>query len=162
MPDRSLDSLSSAFYPKACEWLARTAARGVAAMIVQTGRTLDEHQANLLIGTSGTRLSLHLPRRLRVPPTGAPLDFLSGGDADKADALDLAPYAQYLAHGPDKLNWNARDPAWGIIGEEAERIGLRWGGRWLRPFDPGHAELVLPWKGHYLAEERSRPWPTFG
>lgn len=159
MNDRSLDSLSSAFYVSACEWVARVTARGVAVMIVQTSRTATEHAANLAAGTSGTSFSLHLPRRLRVSTLkGLPEDEL-GMDAEKADAMDIAPYEIYQAHGPDKLNWNADDPAFGIIGEEAERVGLRWGGRWRFPRDPGHAELLLPVKLQYIAEERSRPWP---
>ena len=117
-------------------------------------------QANLANGTSGTSLSLHLPRHLRQPTLVGLSDPLAG-DADKADAMDLAPYAIYQLHGPDKLQWDAADPAWGILGEEAERLGLRWGGRWRRPFDPGHAELLLPTKHRYVAEERTRPWPTF-
>lgn len=155
--DRSLDSLSSEFYPLACAWLARVLARGVAVMIVQTSRTVAEHQTNIANHTSSASLSLHLPRHLRWP-SGVPLAVQ---DADKCDAMDVAPYDQYLLHGPDKLQWKTLDAAWGIIGEEAERVGLRWGGRWKVPFDPGHAELVLPWKQQYVAPERARPWPPF-
>lgn len=160
MADRSLDSLSSAFYPLACELIARVTARGVAVLVVQTRRTEAEHQANLAAGTSGTSRSLHLPRRVRLS-TLAGLDGARPDDLDKADAMDLAPFAIYQAQGPDKVNWDTKDPAWGIIGEEAERAGLRWGGRWRTPFDPGHAELVLPVKRQLLIAERQRPWPTF-
>lgn len=82
-------------------------------------------------------------------------------DADKVDAIDLAPFDVYQLAGPDKIKWDGLHPAWGIIGEEAERIGLRWGGRWRSPFDPGHAELVLPSRQPYLVVERARPWPQF-
>lgn len=160
MPDRSLNSLSSQFYPYACEWVARVTARGVAVMIIQTGRTLAEHQANLDAGTSATTLSLHLPRSVRRV-TLAGMVGVYDFDDDKADAMDLAPYEQYNLHGPDKLKWDALDPAWGVLGQEAERIGLRWGGRWRRPFDPGHAELSVPAKAALIAEERTRPWPSF-
>lgn len=159
MPDRSLDSLSSAFYPKACEWIARVTARGVAVMISQTSRTEAEHAANLAKGTSSTSRSPHLPRRLRLSTlAGAPQ---SVGDLEKSDAMDLVPFEQYQLHGPDKLQWDAYDPAFAIIMQEAERLGLRSGGRWRDPFDPGHAELVLPIRVALLAEERRRPWPTF-
>ena len=31
---------------------------------------------------------------------------------------------------------------WPIIGKYAEEaLGLRWGGRWTKPYDPGHFEL---------------------
>lgn len=158
-PDRSLDALTTAFYPLACEWIARVTARGVAVMIVQTRRTMAEHQANLAAGTSGTSLSLHLPRRLRLA-TLTQVDT-PPEDLDRADAMDLAPYDVYALAGPDKLQWNSRHRAWGVLGEEAERVGLRWGGRWRSPFDPGHAELVLPVKRPLLLAERQRPWPTF-
>jgi len=160
LPDRSLDSLSSAFYTSACEWIARVTARGVAVMIVQTSRTPAEHAANLAAGTSGTSLSLHLPRSLRMK-TLTGLDDALGLDADKADAMDIAPYEEYRAHGPDKIKWDAYSREFGIIAEEAERVGLRSGARWKSPFDPGHAELVLPSKHSYLVAERARPWPTF-
>jgi hypothetical protein len=161
MPDRSLDSLSSDFYPLACEWIARVTARGIAVMVIQTSRTMAEHRANLANGTSGTDLSLHLPRLIRWR---SDLAILQPADGPKADAMDIAPFEQYQLHGPDKLKWDPSDPAWGVIGEEAERVGragLRWGGRWMTPFDPGHGEFVLPWKVQYLTVERARPWPLF-
>jgi hypothetical protein len=156
MPDRSLDSLSSAFLPLACALIARVTARGFAILVVQTSRTPEEHVANLNAGTSATPFSLHLPRRIRWQP-GTPLEE---ADRDKADAIDLAPYEVYDAHGPDKVSWDVTHPAFAAIGEEAERLGLRWGGRWLRPRDPGHAELVLPWTERFLAEERARRFPV--
>ena len=156
--DRSLDSLSRECYALACEWIARVTARGVASMIVQTGRTMAEHQINLANGTSGTSLSSHLPRIMRWRYDLAALEAV---DADKSDALDIVPYELFQLHGPDKLQWDTKDPVWGIIGEEAERVGLRWGGRWLKPFDPGHGELWLSWKEQYRAVELARPWPRF-
>lgn len=30
---------------------------------------------------------------------------------------------------------------WDDLGPFAERLGLRWGGRWRSPYDPGHFEL---------------------
>ncbi len=165
MGDRSLDSLSSAFYPLACIVIARAAARGVPLLIAQTSRTPAEHAVNLKAGASSTALSLHLPRTLRWRHDLAPLD---PADAAKADAIDLVPYDVYQLHGPDKLQYDGTDPAFGVIGEEAERLRspngqplLRWGGRWRDPYDPGHVELLLPWKAEYLFAERARPWPTF-
>lgn len=152
--DRSLDSLSSVLYPKACELIARATARGVALMVIQTLRTPGEQAQNLAVGTSQIKLSKHLPRRIRGFPTTDP-------DIDKCDAIDLAPYEQFLLHGPDKMNWDGEDPAWRVIIEEAERVGLRSGGRWLQPYDPGHAELVFPGEELRLASERQRQWPPW-
>lgn len=136
MGTRNLDDLSTALRPKVIEVLARLAERGIPVMIVQTLRTMAEHQANLKAGTSAAVLSKHLPRVLRGYP-------LSDADAQKADAIDLAPYEIFALHGPDKLQWDADDPAFKAIGEFGEAQGLRWGGRWKTPRDPGHLELVL-------------------
>ena len=154
--DRSLDSLSFEFKPVAFAWIARCVERGVPVMIVQTSRTPAEHATNLANETSGTTLSLHLPRKLRESQFGVLID-----DLDKADAMDLAPWETYQAHGPDKINWDAHSREFGIIAEECERLGLRSGVRWRKPFDPGHGELLLPNKVALVAEERSRPWPDF-
>lgn len=157
MPDRALNSLSSDFRPLAIEWIARCSERGVPVLIVQTLRTEAEHQINLANGTSSVTRSLHLPRRLRTP-LGIPSRI---EDLGKADAMDLAPFDTFHLHGPDKLQWDTQDPAWGIIGEVCEQLGLRWGGRWRDPFDPGHGELLYPGRRVLLQAERARPWPRF-
>jgi hypothetical protein len=137
--DRSLDSLSSDFLPLAMELLARLAERGIAVMIVQTSRTAAEAAANSASGASATTHSKHLSRSLRGRGTG-------GADDGKADAMDLCPYDVYQLAGPDKLQWTddtKGHPAFAAIGEEAERLRLRWGGRWRQPYDPGHVELLF-------------------
>lgn len=164
--NRNLGDLTTDAYPYMCQWIARCVARDLAVMIIQVLRTPAEHAANLATGRSGTNLSLHLPRSLRAPTlVGFGVNIL---DNEKSDAMDLAPYKLYQQYGDDKLNWDATDPAWKIIGEEAEKVCdvsgtpmLRWGGRWRQPFDPGHCEFVLPSKRTYLLAERGRPFPTF-
>lgn len=133
---RSLDDLSTAMQPRAYEWIARVIARGHMVMVVDTLRTIEEHKRNLANGTSGTALSRHLPRSLRIPT-------LSSADPDylKSDALDLVPYEVFNAFGPDKISWDPTHPAWKVIIEECERVGLVSGGRWKTPYDPGHGEL---------------------
>lgn len=153
---RAIDDLTSQFRPIACALIAYVAERGVAVLIVDTLRTEAEHQANLASGASAATHSKHLPRRLRGVGVGIGWD---PGDIDRADAIDLCPYETYQLHGPDKLQWKASDPAFRVIGEVAERLGLRWGGRWLNPVDPGHCELVFPGEGRRLALEQARPWP---
>jgi len=151
---RALNDLSSPLRPKAFELLARLTERGVMVMIIDTLRTRHEHTQNLLKGTSKTPLSKHLPRALRgVLSTDA-------DNNEKSDAIDICLYEEYLAHGPDKLNWNSSDPQWKIVGEEVERLGLRWGGRWLDPVDPGHAELVFVADIARTRMERKRGVPT--
>lgn len=132
---RALDDLSSDLKPKAFELLARLTERGVQVMIVDTLRTEAEHAENLKRGTSSAKLSRHLPRRLRRQCS------FSDPNLEKSDAMDVCPYELYALHGPDKLRWEPTDAAWKVIGEEAEKLGLVWGGHWRVPFDPGHVEL---------------------
>lgn len=159
MPEKSIDALTSQFRPLACELLARLIEKDVLVMIICTRRTVDEQQMALLSGNSGTVLSSHLPRRTRWKNT---IEFPSSEeDMGKSDAMDICPYEEYHLHKSKKLQWNSKNPAFGIIGEEAEKLGLRWGGRWHQPFDPGHVELALPWKQALMVAERKRPWPDF-
>ena len=118
---RSLDDLSPRFRPLAMALLARTVEARIPVVIVDTLRTEAEHQANLAKGVSWVTHSKHLD----------------------GDAIDICPYSQYDAHGPDKLLWDASDPIWPRLGALGEAVGLRWGGRWTIP-DLGHFEYVRP------------------
>lgn len=132
---RALNDLSSDFQPLAFAFLARLTERGIAVMIVDTLRTEAEHLANLKAGTSAAKFSRHLPRRLRRACA------VDDPNREKSDALDVCPFEQYALHGPDKLRWEPTDAAWAVIGSEAQKLGLVWGGLWKQPFDPGHVEL---------------------
>lgn len=82
-------------------------------VVVTSGRRTEAEQARLVrIGASRTMRSKHL--------TG--------------EAFDI-----------DWWGWDRNDiPSWfwNLIGPWAEReLGLRWGGRWSDPYDPGHFEL---------------------
>src|SRR5712691_19316 len=152
--DRALDSLSSDFEPVIFQVLARLVERQIAVLIVQTSRTADEQQANLINGTSHIRLSKHLPRKLRGLKFGVLND-------EKADAIDLCPYVLYELHGPDKLAWSNTEPAWQVIGEIGERLGLRWGGRWGIA-DLGHLEWLFPGEHHADIPSGSAAWLQHG
>ncbi len=152
--NRSLDALSSKFKPRVFELLARLIERGIQVMIVQTARSPEEHAANVAAGMSKTSHSKHVRRAQR----GLTFDPAEWADLDKADAIDLCPYEVYQLHGADKLNWNAADPAFQAIMEEAEKLDLRSGGRWVSPVDPGHVEMILSPSDRALAIlERTRP-----
>lgn len=157
--DRSLASLSSEFRLKVNAVLAGLTERGVAVMIVQTGRTVAEHQANLASGASRAAVSKHLPRMLQ-PITGLP-------EPDKCDAIDLCPFDTYALRGPDKLQWSDDTSpeavaAFKAIGELGEAEGLRWGGRWHDPHDPGHLELLYPGEHYKDIPSTSAAYPAHG
>lgn len=119
MSSRLLDDLSPAFKPLAIELLARLVEANIPVIIVETRRTLAEHQANLAKGVSWTSHSLHID----------------------GDAIDICPYSQYDLHGPDKLAWDAGDPIWAKIAAIGRSLGLRCGYDWQQK-DCGHFERV--------------------
>lgn len=123
---RALDDLSPRFRQQVFEFLARCTEAGIHLMIVDTMRTPDEQLANIAKGVSWTMNSKHLPQ----PSDGLAL------------AIDVAPYSIWQLNGPDKLQWDAKDPVWLKIGEIGEKIGMRWGGRFKAPAKPdlGHFE----------------------
>jgi hypothetical protein len=114
---RSLDALSPRFKPLAIELLARACEAGIPVLIVQTLRTPEEHAANLAQGVSWTTHSKHLD----------------------GDAIDICPYETFALHGPDKLQWNAGDPAFATLAAIGRRLGLRCGFDWKQK-DAGHFE----------------------
>lgn len=115
---RALDDLAPEFKPLAIEFLARCVEAGIHVMIVDTLRTEAEHQANLVKGVSWTKHSKHI-------------DGL---------AIDICPYDSWKLDGPNKLQWDATNPAWAKLGKIGESLGLVWGGRWVKR-DMGHFEM---------------------
>lgn len=59
-------------------------------------------------------------------------------------AIDVVP----MVNG--EAQWNNMT-LWRKIGTTGERLGLRWGGRWKYPFDPGHFEWSSGLSGDDLA-----------
>ena len=116
---RLLNDLAPIFQPLAFELLARATEADVSVVIVETRRTMEKHLEDLASGHSWIQHSKHL-------------DGL---------AIDICPYDTYSLHGPDKLEWEANDPAWQTLGTIGEQLGLRWGGRWQQR-DMGHFEYV--------------------
>ena len=52
-----------------------------------------------------------------------------------ARAYDCVPVRQ------GKAIWDNDDPGWEIVGEEGEKLGLSWAGRWVRFREFPHFEL---------------------
>ena len=89
--------------------------------IISTGRTLEEQAENVKKGVSWTMKSKHL--------TGK--------------AIDLCPIRSYFVldgKPTTKLQWDDVNPEWTKLGELAESLGLKWGGRWKQR-DLGHVEM---------------------
>jgi hypothetical protein len=118
--DRTLDHLSEEFKPKAFEILARFAEHGIAVCLVETLRSAEAHAEDIANGRSWVAHSKH----------------------QDGNAIDVAPFRQYLLHGSNKLQWDASDPVWEAIGAAGKRVeGVNWGGDWAKK-DLGHFELA--------------------
>lgn len=123
---RHLSELAPAFRAKAVELLAQLVEAQIPVLIVSTGRSEKEQAAAVAAGTSKVKRSRH----------------------QDGMAIDVVPFALFQLAGPDKLQWDVRDPVWRRIGAIGEALGLRWGGRFgeSKPgagdgWDMGHFEL---------------------
>lgn len=114
----SLNTLHPYFRTVAVELIAKMVEAKIPIQIINTKRTQSQAKKLLLQGRSWTKNSKHLI----------------------GHAIDLAPFEIYKLHGPDKLNWDRDDPIWQEMGDIGRRIGLVWGGDWLKK-DMGHFEF---------------------
>jgi hypothetical protein len=110
-----LDALHPFFREKASALIEACRAKGIELAIVETYRTRAKQNEYRSMGRIYTR---------------------SNGGKSKHQyglAIDVVPIVDSVA------TWH--DPAlWRKIGTAGEKLGLRWGGRWRHPYDPGHFE----------------------
>lgn len=112
--------------------------QGIPVMITDTLRTEAEQKELLIRGASKVVKSKHLPQEGCISCQ----DILnSQGTKGLSHAIDVCLVEQFNLHGPEKLKWDTSDPAWEAIGKAMEKVGLRWGGRWVTFKDYAHAEL---------------------
>jgi hypothetical protein len=67
-------------------------------------------------------------------------------------AVDLVPIVDSVAVWDNKALWLK-------IGVEGEKLGLRWGGRWRKPYDPGHFEWTGGLTSVHLSHGELPPIP---
>jgi hypothetical protein len=108
---RHLAQLSPVVQPRALALVNAARQAGIRLVITSSRRTAAEQARLVAAGRSRRPDSLHL--------TGRAFDV---------DVLGI---------GRDRV---PRD-FWAWLGPIGERLGLRWGGRWQSPYDPGHFEL---------------------
>lgn len=134
-----IGDLSSEFLPLACRFLAELAEARIFVVVLNTSRTLEDQADLYARGASKTRSkSKHLPRKVRIE--GYPLHH---PDADKSDAIDLAPVKEYKNGKVLSIDWSGKDPAWDSMGSIGESMGLVWGGSWRDSWDKSHFEMRL-------------------
>lgn len=110
-----LNALHPYFRDKIMELIQVCKSKGIELAVVESFRTRSKQNEYKSMGKKYTR---------------------SGGGSSKHQyglAVDLVPIIDSVAV------WN-NTVLWRKIGVAGERLGLRWGGRWKKPYDPGHFE----------------------
>lgn len=69
-------------------------------------------------------------------------------------AIDVVPFVDSVAVWDNPVLWRKI----GVIGE---RLGLKWGGRWRNPYDPGHFEWSAGLSTYHLGAGKFPKLPSF-
>ncbi|NOT73346.1 MAG: hypothetical protein HOP08_00360 [Cyclobacteriaceae bacterium] len=110
-----LQSLHPYFRDKVMELIRVCKTKGIELAIVETYRTRTKQNEYKTMGRKYTRAS-------------------AGSSKHQYGlAVDVVPVIDSV------IQWN-NIALWRKVGVMGERLGLRWGGRWRRPFDPAHFE----------------------
>lgn len=122
-----LEALHPFFRDKIIELINQCDKKGIKLAVVETYRTHAKQNEYKSMGRKYTR---------------------SGGGHSKHQyglAVDVVPIVDSTAV------WN-NHALWKKIGTVGERLGLRWGGRWRHPYDPGHFEWTGGLSSYHLAQ----------
>ena len=110
-----LQSLHPYFRDKIIELIRVCRSKGIELAVVETYRTRTKQNEYKAMGRRYTRAS-------------------AGSSKHQYGlAVDVVPMKDSV------IQWN-NIALWRKIGVQGEKLGLRWGGRWRRPFDPAHFE----------------------
>lgn len=129
MPSRKITDLTPRLRPLAAEFVRQCQVRGVQALITCTWRAPIEQRALYAQGRTapGPKVTWTLEsKHTKVTASGKP----------DSHAFDVVPVIS------GKAVWDAKDPAWEIIGTVARALGLVWGGDWKKGRDMPHIELA--------------------
>lgn len=122
-----LNALHPFFRDKILELIANCKAQGIELAIVESYRTHAKQHEYKVMGRKYTS---------------------SGAGRSKHQyglAVDVVPVIDSAAVWDNTAVWKK-------IGFAGEKLGLRWGGRWRRPFDPGHFEWTGGLTSYNLAQ----------
>jgi hypothetical protein len=129
-----LQSLHPYFRDKVLELIRICAQKGIDVAVVETYRTQAKQKEYTSMGRRYTRAKAGHSRH----QYGMAVDIVA--------LKDSVP------------QWN-NIALWRKIGVIGERLGLRWGGRWRRPFDPAHFEWTGGLGTYHLAQGQLPPAP---
>jgi hypothetical protein len=113
-----LSALHPYFRDQVIELIANCKAKGIELAVVETYRTVAKQNEYKQLGKIYTRSS------------GGRSRHQYGLAVDVVPVIDSVP------------SWH-NEAVWRKVGAVGEKLGLRWGGRWRHPYDPGHFE----WSG---------------
>jgi hypothetical protein len=122
-----LSALHPFFRDKVLELISICRSKGIELAVVETYRTVAKQNEYKQLGKIYTR---------------------SAGGRSKHQyglAVDVVPVIDSVA------SWH-NEAVWKKVGLVGEKLGLRWGGRWRHPYDPGHFE----WSGGVTAAAMER------
>lgn len=122
-----LNALHPYFRDKILELIADCKAQGIELAVVESYRTHAKQHEYKVMGRKYTS---------------------SGAGRSKHQyglAVDVVPVIDSAAVWDNTAVWKK-------IGFAGEKLGLRWGGRWRRPFDPGHFEWTGGLTSYNLAQ----------
>jgi len=122
-----LNSLHPYFRDQIVELIRQCKAKGIELAIVEAYRTPSKQNEYRGMGKKYTR---------------------SSGGYSKHQyglAVDLVPIVDSVAVWDNLALWKK-------IGTTGEKLGLRWGGRWRHPYDPGHFEWTGGLTGYHLSQ----------
>ncbi|CAN5306820.1 hypothetical protein BH09BAC3_BH09BAC3_36710 [soil metagenome] len=135
-----LQSLHPYFRDKVIELIRVCRAKGIELAVIETYRTRTKQNEYKAMGRRYTRVS-------------------AGSSKHQYGlAVDIVPVKDTV------IQWN-NIALWRKVGVQGEKLGLRWGGRWRRPFDPAHFEWTggvptsLLAKGTLPAAPKAQSYP---
>jgi len=121
-----LEALHPFFRDKISQLITICKAKGIELALVETYRTHAKQNEYKSMGKKYTR---------------------SGGGHSKHQyglAVDVVPIVDSIAQWDDTKLWKK-------VGTVGEQLGLRWGGRWRNPYDPGHFEWTGGLSSYHLS-----------
>ncbi len=121
-----LEALHPFFRDKVAQLISICKEKGIELALVETYRTHAKQNEYKTMGKKYTR---------------------SGGGHSKHQyglAVDVVPIVDSVAQWHDIKLWKK-------VGAVGEQLGLRWGGRWRNPYDPGHFEWTGGLSSYHLA-----------
>lgn len=124
-----LNSLHPFFRDQVLKLIAKCSAKGIELAVVETYRTHAKQHEYKSMGKKYTA---------------------SGAGRSKHQyglAVDVVPVVNSVAVWDNAILWRK-------IGAVGEKLGLRWGGRWRNPYDPGHFEWTGGFTSYHLGAGR--------